>query len=40
MNFVERDRIFVIEVSYETPEKIKQDGTKFISIIQHFHIEN
>ena len=39
MNFVEFDRIFVIEVSYESPEKNKQDGTKFMSVIQHFHVE-
>ena len=39
MNFVEFDRIFVIEVSYESPENNKQDGTKFMSVIQHFHVE-
>ena len=39
IDFAERDRIFVIEVSYESPEKNKQDGIKFISVIQHFHID-
>ena len=39
MNFVEFDRIFTHEVSYESPEKNKQDGTKFIYVIQHFHVE-
>ena len=33
MNFAQRDRIFTHEVSYESPEKIKQDGTKFIHFI-------
>ena len=39
MNFVQRDRIFTHEVSYESAEKNKQDGTKFISVMQHFHVE-
>jgi len=38
MNFAQRDRIFVIEVSYESPENIKEDGTKFISVVQRFDV--
>jgi len=38
-NFAERAPIFTIEVSYEIPEKNKQDGTKFISVLLRFHGE-
>jgi len=38
-NFAERAPIFTIEVSYESPEKNKQDGTNFISVLLRFHGE-